>query len=164
MVCVGKVDETIEVDLLAGIVGDHLLDEQVAVVESLSKDAYVDVGELDLERDVDLDLVTAVRLDIEHGLQHRKDGGNVEVRMKIDDECLMVEIEDDGIGREASLRLQKEKGKLHKSMGMHIVTKRVESLNKILAQKIHLEVIDLKTDEGNAAGTLVKICIPFRNT
>jgi signal transduction histidine kinase len=100
---------------------------------------------------------------IEHGLQHKKEGGMLYVRLKADVDCLMIEIEDDGIGREESVKLQKEKGKLHKSMGMDIVRKRVESLNKILSQRIRLEITDLKNEDGKAAGTLVRMCIPFRS-
>jgi len=100
---------------------------------------------------------------IEHGLQHKEDPGKLILKMSMQEDCLMVEVEDNGIGREQAELLQKKKGKLHKSMGLEIIRKRVESLNKIMSKKILLEIIDLHKNE-KAAGTLVKICIPYKNT
>ena len=79
------------------------------------------------------------------------------------DDCLYVEVEDNGIGREKAMKLQKKKIKLHKSMGMHIVNQRVESLNRIMPRKIQMEIEDLTDEKGKSRGTLVRLCIPFRN-
>ena len=100
---------------------------------------------------------------IEHGLQHKENLGKLKLGIAMQNDYLMVEVEDNGIGREKALKLQKKKGKLHKSMGLEIIRKRVESLNKIMIRKIQMEIIDLYDSNGAASGTLVKICIPYKN-
>ncbi len=100
---------------------------------------------------------------IEHGLQHKEDKGKLLLRLEEREDCLLVEIEDNGIGREEAMKRQKNRSKLHKSMGMEIISKRVETLNKLNdGKKIELEIIDLKDENNEARGTLVRICIPFK--
>jgi len=100
---------------------------------------------------------------IEHGLQHKTEKGMLKLKIEMQEDCLMVEVEDDGIGREKSRELNEKKGHLHKSMGMEIVGKRMASLNKIMNSKIHLEITDLSDEKGYASGTLVRICIPYKS-
>ena len=100
---------------------------------------------------------------IEHGLQHKKKQGKLKLDISIKDDCLMVEVEDNGIGREKAMKMQKKKGKLHKSMGLEIINKRMESMNKITLRKIQLEIIDLHGSDGASTGTLVIIYIPYKN-
>lgn len=100
---------------------------------------------------------------IEHGLQHKKKQGKLKLDISIKDDCLMVEVEDNGIGREKAMKMQKKKGKLHKSMGLEIISKRMESMNKITLRKIQLEIIDLHGSDGAATGTRVRIYIPYKN-
>jgi sensor histidine kinase YesM len=78
-------------------------------------------------------------------------------------DCLKIKVEDNGIGRERSMEMQAKKGRLHKSFGLEIVRKRISSLNKLIGQKIWLEILDLKDDEGKGCGTLVEICIPYKS-
>lgn len=100
---------------------------------------------------------------IEHGLQHREEKGKLVLRLKENGYCLLVEIEDNGIGREKAMLMQKKRSRLHKSMGMEIIRKRVETLNKLNDRnKIEFEIIDLKDENNEARGTLVRICIPLK--
>jgi len=101
---------------------------------------------------------------IEHGLQHKEEPGLLSLRFAYAENCLTVEVQDDGIGREEAMKMQKKKGKLHKSLGMEIVQKRLNSLSRALGQKIELEIIDLKDEDGSAGGTLVRLCIPFKSS
>ena len=98
---------------------------------------------------------------IEHGLQHKKENGNLRLSFKQGHHFLIIEIKDDGVGREKAIEIQKKRGKLHKSMGMEIVRQRIDSLNKITGKNISLEIVDLKDKKQKGAGTLVKIFIPL---
>ena len=99
---------------------------------------------------------------IEHGLQHKKDGiGMLNLKFYRDEQVGVIEIRDNGIGREESMNLQKKKGMLHKSMGMNIVKKRLNSLNKLLGTNIRLKIIDLDPATGSSTGTIVRIYIPY---
>lgn len=97
---------------------------------------------------------------IEHGLQHKKEGGKLILAIRQEKGMLFIEIEDNGIGREASYEIQRKKGRLHKSLGMEIVKSRLDSLNKVVGKKIMLDVLDLKDDEDKARGTLIRISMP----
>lgn len=97
---------------------------------------------------------------IEHGIQHLKEGGLLNLRIRQENNMVIIEIEDNGIGREASMKMHLKKGKLHKSLGMEIVHSRLESLRKVIGKKISLEVTDLKNEDGNVLGTLVRITMP----
>ncbi|MCF8370843.1 MAG: tetratricopeptide repeat protein [Bacteroidales bacterium] len=77
-------------------------------------------------------------------------------------EYLMVVVEDNGIGRDTSLKL-KERGSNHKSLGMKVTQERLDSLNKQLKTQASAEIIDLFDDSGGAAGTKVVIKIPYQN-
>jgi ligand-binding sensor domain-containing protein/two-component sensor histidine kinase len=99
---------------------------------------------------------------IEHGLQHRESKGMLYLRFKMSGYDLMVEVEDNGIGREEAAKRQNEKGALHKSLGLEILSKRIRSLNLIQTGKILLEIIDLKDVQGKASGTLVRIIMPVK--
>jgi ligand-binding sensor domain-containing protein len=98
---------------------------------------------------------------IEHGLQHKEGKGTLQMDLRLQDDHLVVTIEDDGIGRDESSRLHDKKGRLHKSMGLEIIKKRLESLNKFMPDRILLEITDLH--EGDRpSGTLVSLHIPIR--
>jgi len=97
---------------------------------------------------------------IEHGLQHKRDNGKLSLKIDHVDHALRVEIEDNGIGREEAMRIQKKRSKLHKSLGMGIVQSRIESLQKITGKNIKLEIIDLTDELGKGKGTLIRIMIP----
>jgi signal transduction histidine kinase len=96
---------------------------------------------------------------IEHGLQHKNGKGELRLGIMQEGDMLVIEIEDNGIGRDAAMQLQKKKGKLHKSLGMEIVKSRLESLRKVIGKKIDLKVSDLLNDDGSVKGTLVRIRI-----
>lgn len=98
---------------------------------------------------------------IEHGLQHRKEGGLLLLQIRQEKNVLNIQIEDNGIGRKAALEIQKKKGRLHKSLGMEIVKSRLDSLKKIIGKRITMDIIDVKNDEDKATGTIVKIAMPL---
>lgn len=100
---------------------------------------------------------------IEHGLQHKGEGGKLRLIISGAGTIIKVVVEDNGIGRKKSQEMNKNRDKLHKSMGQDIVSKRIESLNMIMTQKIQLEISDMLDDSGNAAGTRVVLLLPFRH-
>jgi hypothetical protein len=100
---------------------------------------------------------------IEHGLQHMDGKGELLLSIEMPDVYLKIIIEDNGIGREEAMKLQQKKDRLHKSLGMEIVRKRIASLNLIMDKKISLNILDLKDAEGNGIGTRITIYIPHRS-
>lgn len=69
---------------------------------------------------------------------------------------LIIEIEDNGIGREKA----KELGTGGTGMGFFIMKKMALHLNKQNTKSIKWNITDLKDSNENACGMLVKIVIP----
>lgn len=93
-----------------------------------------------------------------HGLTNKEGKGLLELKVKYTDKALVIEVIDDGIGREKAKEFSKESS-LHKSMATNITQKRLELINQSSNYPVHQEVEDLKSASGVAAGTLVRIII-----
>ncbi len=73
---------------------------------------------------------------------------------------MLFEVTDDGVGREKAAELEKGKVKVHVSMATTITKDRLKIINKKIKSKITLNIIDLKDENNNPAGTKVVITIP----
>lgn len=98
---------------------------------------------------------------IEHGIKHKGSKGNIVVRFKMNEQTLVYEVEDDGIGREKAQEILKKQNKNHKSLATSITQERIKVLNKKLKHKITLEIRDLKDNTGTGTGTKVIFEIPI---
>ena len=97
---------------------------------------------------------------IEHGLLPGKKDGRISVRYSLRNGLMMLEVADNGIGREKAAEhkplMKKE------SISTRLTEKRLEHFRKILKEKqISYEIIDLYED-GNAAGTRVVMMLPWK--
>ena len=82
---------------------------------------------------------------------------NISFKMK-DDDTLVCEVEDDGVGRQEQVL---HPIKQHKSFAMKITQKRLAALGKNRSLDKKMEVVDLKDESGNALGTKVIINVPL---
>ncbi|MBC6111990.1 histidine kinase [Pedobacter sp. CCM 8938] len=90
-----------------------------------------------------------------HGIMPKETGGEIHINIKLQDEFyLNIEIIDDGIGIENSLRDKKE---THISKGMQLTKERLNLLGQIGAKPIHLDVRQNSTNS-----TTVSISIPLK--
>jgi sensor histidine kinase YesM len=115
-----------------------------------------------VEPDIDLKSVEVPALIIQpfienaiwHGIVPKNCGGHVTLSVSKMNNRVAVKIDDDGIGREASMQNKSARGLTHLSKGMHLTQSRLE-LNNLLQQKeAKLEITDKK--EGCVAlGTSV---------
>lgn len=96
-----------------------------------------------------------------HGLQPKGGKGEINIHISLEGEYLVCEIEDNGIGREASARLKGRPKKQHKSMGMKITADRLEMINHVQYGQASMEIKDLYKDDGEATGTRVIIRVPI---
>lgn len=97
---------------------------------------------------------------IEHGLLPGTKDGRISVRYSLRNGLMMLEVADNGIGREKAAEhkplMKKE------SISTRLTEKRLEHFRKILKEKqISYEIIDLYED-GNAAGTRVVMMLPWK--
>ena len=97
---------------------------------------------------------------IEHGIKHKTEKGHISVRFGQRNGGLELIIEDDGIGREKSDELRRQFDKDHKSLATSITQERIKVLNRRLKNKITMEILDLKDENGEARGTRVVFEVP----
>jgi len=95
---------------------------------------------------------------IKHGLFHKKGVGNLRIKVYEQENCIKINIEDDGIGRKAAMNLNKKYHSMHSSKGTKLVNQKIELFNKLESTKVNLEFIDLLKDQ-NPSGTKVVITI-----
>ncbi len=98
---------------------------------------------------------------IHHGLMPKNAPGNLKVVISEKENTLLLNIEDDGIGRLSSDLLKANSNhRKHKSMGMQVTSERIGFLNKEHTENSNITIKDLTDDEGNGSGTVISIQIP----
>lgn len=98
---------------------------------------------------------------IGHGLMPCEGKGLVKISLKLENEYISCSIEDNGIGRDASLQNKKKNEINHSSLGTQIVSSRLELVNTLYGTNLKTTYTDLKNGEGEAEGTRVEIQIPI---
>jgi hypothetical protein len=95
---------------------------------------------------------------IEHGQLHTVQGGKITVAMYVKESQLMIEIQDNGVGRKKSA--QTKKLKTHKSMAIDITSERIAILNKKYKFNGSLTINDL--DPIKQTGTAITLVLPLK--
>ncbi|MBE9484863.1 MAG: tetratricopeptide repeat protein [Bacteroidetes bacterium] len=98
---------------------------------------------------------------IGHGLMHKEGKGYVHIGMKLDKNCILCSIEDNGIGREKAMEIKNNKKENHRSLGTSITESRLKLVNSLYGKEMRVDYTDMKDDNGEACGTRVEICIPI---
>lgn len=98
---------------------------------------------------------------VKHGLSNKSGNGYVEVRFVIITPNLIIEIEDDGIGRSNSKVFNNRILNKPDSFATKAIEDRISLLNKNKNIKIEHIVIDKYNTDGTSSGTLVKLIIPL---
>jgi ligand-binding sensor domain-containing protein/two-component sensor histidine kinase len=94
---------------------------------------------------------------IRHGIMHRTEGGKVEVRFIKENNKLVCEVEDNGVGRVASALYKKAD---HRSAGSTITEDRLRVLSQMNGSEFYFEIRDNYNENGTASGTLIRFSIP----
>ena len=89
-----------------------------------------------------------------HGLNNKEGTGLLTISVRSENNMILVEIEDNGVGREAASKLKQASN--HKSMGTALTEERLKLINA--TNETSVEIIDL-AESGEASGTRVKVWI-----
>lgn len=124
---------------------------------------------LDIDPEIDLELVLIpamlaqpfIENSIEHGLQYSAKPGLVQISFEKAKDHIVFKVVDNGIGREASQKLQQDNLHKSKSLSTQLFKERLFTLNKFSGKKINYDIVDLKGDQGEAKGTMVIINLPI---
>lgn len=100
-----------------------------------------------------------------HGLFHKKGQKNLAIQFykSLKNNYLEIIIDDDGIGRVLSQKINTQRRK-HESFAISAIDRRINLLNQSLIRKIEITIEDKIDDFKNATGTRVIILIPINST
>jgi ligand-binding sensor domain-containing protein len=124
---------------------------------TISVDEQIDVDEIEVPSML---LQPYVENAIMHGLRHKKEKGSLLVSIRRHEGSLRCIIEDDGVGRQRSLAINRARALQHDSKGSILTAERLAILNTS-ADKPVVTITDLVDENGTPAGTRVEINIPF---
>ena len=97
-----------------------------------------------------------------HGLMHKEERGTLTLAVtQPNDETILVEIRDDGIGREKAAVYKSKSATKHKSFGLQMTSERIALINHGKPSKTQIHIDDLLDAHGNVAGTKVILTIPL---
>lgn len=101
---------------------------------------------------------------LKHGIMPLKDKkGEVLVEIRHQDEAtLLVIIQDNGIGIEASKKMKENRPTDHVSQGMKITHDRLKLFSKTTGKDYAIEFRELKDENGEVLGTQVRILLPAK--
>ncbi len=96
-----------------------------------------------------------------HGVAPLKKGGVIQVRYgKHTEHTILCTVEDNGIGREASSRINR--GGKHRSLGLQVTQDRLILIQQQTGIALTLKTLDLRDDQGISRGTRVEMIIPYK--
>ena len=95
-----------------------------------------------------------------HGLMHKEEKGQLDIKVSGENDHLYFKITDNGIGRKQAAELASKSATRHKSMGSKITANRIAILNRLNGKESPVTINDLVNPDGSAAGTEVIIKIP----
>ena len=145
------------------------LEEELDVVRNyidLQKIRFEDKFSYDINVDSKIDLTLNipqmiiqihVENSVKHGLLTKEEEGRILINVNIDNGNLIINIEDNGIGRKKASKI------INNSTGLGIKTMKgfIKAINKNNKNKITQKIVDLKSDTSKAIGTKVIITIPI---
>ena len=102
-------------------------------------------------------ILTHIENAVKHGLRSKSRDGHLSIKIQADSVYLYLSVEDNGTGRQGNITLPGEST----GMGLRILDKTIDHLNRSIREKITQSFTDLKDDAGEAAGTRVDIHIPL---
>lgn len=94
-----------------------------------------------------------------HGLRYKEEKGFMRVSLKQEKDHLLVQVEDNGIGRERSQELKTKNQKTQTSTGLKNTAARLKIINELYQRELSVTIADRDPDAEDV-GTIVKIKIP----
>ncbi len=97
-----------------------------------------------------------------HGLMHKDEAdGLVKVDLKLEESTIICTIQDNGVGRDAAMKIKNNNNNSHRSLGTTITESRLKIVNSLYGKSMKIDYYDLKNTDGTPSGTRVVIHIPI---
>lgn len=97
---------------------------------------------------------------IEHGVRHFASGGYIRVSYQCINNDMIIQIEDNGVGREKAAEFLRNVNQGHRSLATAITQERIKILNRKFRRRMTMEITDLRDVGGGACGTRVTFSVP----
>lgn len=159
--------------LIRGIL-THSVNNKISLDEEIEQlKNYISLEQLRFENKFDYEITIDNELDLEgieippmliqpyvenailHGLYNKEGQGTLKISIFKEKNAILFQIEDDGIGRAASMELRKRNFPTHQSMGSALTEERLKLINSQF--KVSFETSDLFDENGVPAGTCSKV-------
>jgi Histidine kinase/Two component regulator propeller len=99
---------------------------------------------------------------LKHGLMHKKNDRILLIDFSLNEDCLQVIIDDNGVGRKKSNEINQQRANRYQSFATKANQKRLELLNVGHKQQIGIDIIDKIDADNQAIGTKVVLKIPIK--
>ena len=94
---------------------------------------------------------------VKHGIATKPEGGHIDIRVRRQDQDVVIEVEDNGIGREAAAQLSRHSTK----QGLRILMDQVALYNQRNHHHIIQSIADLRSPDGQPLGTRFTMQVPL---
>lgn len=99
-----------------------------------------------------------------HGLSSKKENKQIELKVYKDtDAFVTISIRDNGIGRKASEKINRDRVLKRKSVGLTITKARLTNFSKMFTTDYKMEIEDLYDDQNLPVGTKIVVAIPIHS-
>ena len=142
--------------------------EYVSMYLELEKMRYGDKlsYDIDVDSDVRQDIMipnmvlhTYAENAVKHGIRGKNMAGKVTISIKNEDKGVRISVEDDGVGRAVSEEKNRQQNRV--GQGLSILSRQIALYNQQNSEKIEEKVVDLRDEQGNAAGTRFELYVPY---
>jgi hypothetical protein len=96
-----------------------------------------------------------------HGLSNKGERGRLDVYFRHVGDCLVITVEDDGIGRRQAAALKSNEKTKHESLATSITEERLEIMKKDFPKRVAFEIFDKVDSLQVGLGTIVTIKLPY---
>lgn len=143
--------------------------EYVSMYLELEKMRYGDKLSYDIDVDNDVRqeimipnmvLHTYAENAVKHGIRGKNMAGKVTISIKDEGSGVRVSVEDDGVGRAVSEEKNRQQNRV--GQGLSILSRQIALYNQQNSEKIGEKVVDLRDEQGNAAGTRFELYVPYQ--
>jgi len=94
-----------------------------------------------------------------HGVQN-KESGLIKINVTKQNAMIKCTVEDNGIGRQDIISIDRDGDKKHKSLGLKIIRERLSIINQLKKVKAAINIFDLKDAENKPSGLRVELLLP----
>ena len=94
---------------------------------------------------------------VKHGIGNKPGGGHIDIHIRKENEDVVVEVKDNGVGRAEAARLNRNSTK----QGLLLLNEQIDLCNQTNSRPIRQKVTDLYDADGRPAGTSFEMVVPM---